>query len=157
MFYRGFEEINAAIASALSVINVPNHAPAFLKDLLEISGATFCYESFELVVNEIAVSLKEARIAKRERILIEKQCAEMLQEMMAYRSEIKTLTEKYFKEHYETIEAGFDTIDKAILRDDIDGFIRGNAAIQRQLGYDVQFETQDEFDKLMDSDEAFRL
>ena len=157
LFDRGFEEINVAIASALSVIEVPNHAPAFLNDLLNISGVTFCYEAFELVVNEIAVSLKEARVAKRERILIEKQCAEMLEEMIGYRSEIKALTEEYFTEHYETLEAGFDAMDQAILHDDIDNFIRGNAVIQKQLGYDVQFETQDEFDKLMESDEAFRL
>ena len=40
---------------------------------------------------------------------------------------------------------------------DIDGYIKGNTEIQSILGYDVQFTSQDEFDALMDSDDAFKL
>gem|GEM_PF-4739674 len=157
LFDRGFEEINNAIKHTLSVIDVPNHVPAPLTKLLDATGATFCYEAFEYVVNEVADSLKEAREAKRERILIEQQCAEMLAEMMQAREEMRQLTEQYFKEHYETIEAGLAAIDRAILHDDIDGFIQGNTMLQEMLGYQQQFHNMDEFDALMDSDEAFRL
>ena len=157
LFDRGFEEINNAIKHTLSVIDVPSHVPAPLTKLLDATGATFCYEAFENVVNEVADSLKEARAATRERVLIEQQCAEMLAEMMQAREEIRQLTEQYFKEHYETIEAGFSAIDRAILHDDIDGFIQGNTMLQEMLGYQQQFHNMDEFDALMDSDEAFKL
>ena len=157
LFDRGFEEINNAIKHTLSVIDVPSHVPAPLTKLLDATGATFCYEAFEYVVNEVADSLKEAREATRERVLIEQQCAEMLAEMMQAREEMRQLTEQYFKEHYETIEAGFSAIDRAILHDDIDGFIQGNTMLQEMLGYQQQFRNMDEFDALMDSDEAFKL
>lgn len=153
LFDRGFEEINNAIKHTLSVIDVPSHVPAPLTKLLDATGATFCYEAFEYVVNEVADSLKEAR----ERVLIEQQCAEMLVEMMQAREEMRQLTEQYFKEHYETIEAGLAAIDRAILHDDIDGFIQGNTMLQEMLGYQQQFHNMDEFDALMDSDEAFKL
>ncbi|MEE3404367.1 MAG: hypothetical protein VZR73_09820 [Acutalibacteraceae bacterium] len=157
LFDRGFEEINNAIKHTLSVIDVPSHVPAPLTKLLDATGATFCYEAFEYVVNEIADSLKEAREATRERVLIEQQCAEMLAEMMQAREEMRQLTEQYFNDHYETIEAGFSAIDRAILHDDIDGFIQGNTMLQEMLGYQQQFHNMDEFDALMDSDEAFKL
>ena len=157
LFDRGFEEINNAIKHTLSVIDVPSHVPAPLTKLLDATGATFCYEAFEYVVNEIADSLKDAREATRERVLIEQQCAEMLAEMMQAREEMRQLTEQYFKEHYEAIEAGFSAIDRAILHDDIDGFIQGNTMLQEMLGYQQQFRNMDEFDALMDSDEAFKL
>lgn len=157
LFDRGFEEINNAIKHTLSVIDVPSHVPAPLTKLLDATGATFCYEAFEYVVNEIADSLKEARAATRESVLIEQQCAEMLAEMMQAREEMRQFTEQYFKEHYETIEAGLAAIDRAILHDDIDGFIQGNTMLQEMLGYQQQFHNMDEFDALMDSDEAFKL
>ncbi len=157
LFDRGFEEINNAIKHTLSVIDVPSHVPEPLTKLLDATGATFCYEAFEYVVNEVADSLKEAREAKRERVLIEQQCAEMLAEMMQAREEMRQLTEQYFKDHYETIEAGFAAIDRAILHDDIDGFIQGNTMLQEMFGYQQQFHNMDEFDALMDSDEAFKL
>ncbi len=157
LFDRGFEEINNAIKHTLSVIDVPSHVPAPLTKLLDATGATFCYEAFEYVVNEVADSLKEAREATRERVLIEQQCAEMLAEMMQAREEMRQLTEQYFIDHYETMEAGFAAIDRAILHDDIDGFIQGNSMLQEMLGYQQQFHNMDEFEALMDSDEAFKL
>ena len=157
LFDRGFEEINNAIKHTLSVIDVPSHVPAPLTKLLDATGATFCYEAFEYVVNEVADSLKEAREATRERVLIEQQYAEILAEMIQAREEMRQLTEQYFKDHYETIEAGFSAIDRAILHDDIDGFIQGNTMLQAMLGYQQQFHNMDEFEALMDSDEAFKL
>ena len=157
LFDRGFEGISTAISYTLKVITIPDHVPAPLMKLLELSGATFCYESFEWVINSIAASLKEAREAKRDRILIEQQCAKLLSELMQTRVDIRQLTEQYFTEHYETFEAGFAAIDRAILRDDIDGFIQGNSILQEILGHHQQFQTMKEFDALMDSDEAFIL
>ena len=157
LFDRGFEVINNAIKHTLSVIDVPIHVPEPLTKLLDATGETFCYEAFEYVVNEVADSLKEAREATRERVLIEQQYAEMLAEMMQAREEMRQLTEQNFKDHYETIEAGFSAIDRAILHDDIDGFIQGNTMLQEMLGYQQQFHNMDEFDALMDSDEAFKL
>lgn len=47
------------------------------------------------------------------------------------------------------------TLDDAILHDDVDGFIRGNAEFQGILGGKAQFSSFNEFDGLMRSDEDF--
>ena len=52
-------------------------------------------------------------------------------------------------------ESCFMTLDDAILHDDVDGFIRGNAEFQGILGGKAQFSSFNEFDGLMRSDEDF--
>ena len=48
-------------------------------------------------------------------------------------------------------------MNQALLENDLNGYIRGNAEIQKLLGYDVQFTNQEEFDDLMDSDLSLKL
>jgi hypothetical protein len=64
---------------------------------------------------------------------------------------------KYLTEHLEIFETGFAAMNQAIMDGDVDGYIKGNAEIQRILGFDTQFTNQQEFDDLMVSDIAFKL
>ncbi len=48
-------------------------------------------------------------------------------------------------------------MDKALIENDIDGFIFGNTMIQENLGHNVQFRSQEEFDDIMSSDVLFKL
>ena len=48
-------------------------------------------------------------------------------------------------------------MDQAICDNDINGYILGNVRIQKLLGYETQFESQEEFDELMISDVEFKL
>ena len=74
-----------------------------------------------------------------------------------YREEMERMVSMYLTEHLETFESGFAAMDQAIMDGDVDGYIKGNAEIQKILGYDTQFTNQQEFDDLMDSDIAFKL
>lgn len=96
-------------------------------------------------------------IAREHRIEIENACNESIALIRQYRQEMEYVVNKYLTERIRTFESGFDAMDKAILENDTDGYIRGNAAIQEILGYKAQFTNQEEFDDLMDSDDAFKL
>ena len=74
-----------------------------------------------------------------------------------YRDEMNRAVEKYLGVHLSAFEEGFDSMDRALLEDDINGFLSGNARIQEVLGHGIQFRNQEEFDSLMLSDEAFSL
>ena len=47
---------------------------------------------------------------------------------------------------------GFDLMDQGLASGDSDLVIRGNVMIQKVLGREPQFTTQEEFDELMGSD-----
>ena len=57
----------------------------------------------------------------------------------------------------ETFEKGFLAMDKAILQNDINGLLSGNADIQMLLGREVQFRSEKDFDELMLSNNDFKL
>ena len=48
-------------------------------------------------------------------------------------------------------------MDEAFLTDDINKYLRAANSITKSLGGNVQFETREEFDNFMDSDESFIL
>ena len=48
-------------------------------------------------------------------------------------------------------------MDEAILNNDSDAYIDANSKIQQQMGKDMQFHSQSDFDDLMASDDDFNL
>ena len=70
---------------------------------------------------------------------------------------VPKLAKKCLDKHLKTFEHGFAMMDKAIEDNDSNGYIKGNAEIQKTLGYYAQFRNQKEFDELMDSDINFKL
>lgn len=128
-----------------------------LNGILNLSAYTVGYTSMMEVYKELMKALEDDRIAHERRLQIEAECAQAVAAIIEYRRNMEQVVSDYLKFRYDTFEAGFQAMDKAIIDDDIDGYIGGNAAIQKVLGYDVQFETQDEFDELMMSDEAFKF
>ena len=77
--------------------------------------------------------------------------------ILQYRAEMSRAVEQYMTEYLDTFSNAFTEMDNAILNNDSNGFIKGNAQIQRLLGHEVQFNSQDEFDTLMMSDDSFKL
>ena len=100
---------------------------------------------------------EDLEVAKAHRAEIEAACSESIALIRQYRQEMETVVNKYLSDRIMTFESGFKAMDKAILENDTDGYIRGNVEFQKILGYDVQFTNQEEFDDLMDSDIAFKL
>ena len=102
-------------------------------------------------------ALEDAGVAYEHRLAVEERCKKAIEMIQKYRTEMEEAVSKYFKKHHETIRAGFETMDKALLENDTDGYIRGNTELQKLLGYESQFHNQKEFDDLMDSDIPLKL
>lgn len=99
--------------------------------------------------------MNAASYARSERIRIERECEESIRMIRQYRREMEEQVDRYLSEHKKAFESCFMTLDDAILHDDVDGFIRGNAEFQGILGGKAQFSSFNEFDGLMRSDEDF--
>ena len=56
-----------------------------------------------------------------------------------------------------TFEEAFIQMDEAVLNNDSDSFIDANSKIQNKLGKESSFNSQSEFDEIMDSDDDFKL
>lgn len=130
---------------------------SLLSNLGGIIGATFGYAAAVAVYKELAVSLRDAKFAREERIRVEAECAEAVKMIQQYRSEMNAVVSRYLSENIQVFLDGFEKMDQAILENDSDGFIRGNVEIQNCLGKEAQFKNQAEFDCLMTSDISLKL
>ena len=152
----GVGEIGSAMFAAVGVA-ATSGAPALVSVIGGIAGATFGYAAAVAVYQELATALREAKIAHEERIQIERECAEAVQMIRQYREEMEAMVSQYLLTNISVFNAGFNAMDSAILKNDINGFIKGNVEIQKVLGRKVQFSSLGEFDTLMDSDVPLKL
>lgn len=153
----GIGEIGSAMFSVMGTSIVPSSAPFVASIAGGLIGSTLGYAAATACYNELYTALKEAEMAKAERIKIEKECEKAISLICQYREEMNILAAKYLVKHIMIFNSGFTAMDKAIMENDINGFIRANSDIQKLLGKEVQFHTQEEFDLLMSSNTAFRL
>ena len=128
-----------------------------LSEISSLAPNAVAFAALTAAYKMVREAQEDMLIAREHRIEIEKACNESIALIRQYREEMEYVVNKYLTERIKTFESGFDAMDKAILENDTDGYIRGNAAIQEILGYKAQFTNQEEFDDLMDSDEAFKL
>lgn len=115
------------------------------------------YVGFTEAYKILQEALYDEAVSYERRKTIEKECQESILQIERYHAEMKVIVSKYLSDRYEVIESGFKEMDRALLDGDTDGYLKGSSEIQKILGYDIQFTTQDEFDDLMDSDFAFKL
>lgn len=109
------------------------------------------------VYTELEKSFKEYAAAKKMRVETEQICAARIKELKENQEIIDRAVSDFFVEYYELFDLAFKKMDHAIVTNDSDEFIEGNTMIQKKLGYDTQFENQEEFDGLMDMDDSFKL
>ncbi len=160
---QGVGEIDSAMFSTMGMSAAVSMAPteAAIETVYGmvggLIGATLGYAAAVVCYQELSTALKEAELAREERIRIEKECAEAIALIRQYRMEMNDMVSEYLTDHIQTFNQGFLEMDKAIAEQDVNGFLRGNASIQELLGKEVQFRTQEEFDALMSSDIALKL
>ncbi len=109
------------------------------------------------VLKELQDAISEYQDARDERIRIQKECEEHIHILTEYRNEIETEVSAYLVDNLTVFNEELDQMDDAILNNDSDAYIDANSKIQDQLGKDMQFHSQDEFDGLMGSDDDFKL
>lgn len=154
---KGVGEIGSAMFASIGGAVVPSTAPFVLGVIGGIAGATFGYAAASAIYQELATTLKNAKLAHEERLLIEKECAEAIAMIRNYRKEMDEMVSRYLSENIQIFNNSFSEMDKAILENDSDGFIKGNLEIQKAMGKEVQFTNQNEFDLFMDSNISLKL
>ncbi len=109
------------------------------------------------IVKEYSNESKEASLWHDKRLLVEQKSAQIVAQIDAYKEQLEALVSQYIAEDIELYLTSFNEMDEALETGDSDMFIQANVTIQSRFGREAQFETQEEFDELMDSDEAFVL
>ena len=118
-----------------------------------IIGYCATVKAYEMMMK----ALEDASAAFEHRLQIEEECRKTIELIRQYRAEMEKAVNRYLTRHYKTFEHAFNVMNHALIENDSDSYIRGNAEIQKLLGYQMQFSNQDEFDELMDSDLALKL
>ena len=138
----------------LKTINIAgNMAVAVLS-----AGTPFGFVSASIgVYQQIADAVKELELSHEERIRVEAECAQNIAIIRENREEMELCVSEYMSEHLQVFSTALDEMDTAIANNDTDGFIGGNAKIQKKLGSDYSFSTQDEFEDIMSSEDAFKM
>lgn len=151
----GIKEVSMQVLAALGV-----HKRLGLEhpeEILKLAPNVMAYNASIAAYEELRKAMDDLAVAKERRKQIEEACREAVSMIRHYRMEMERIVSQYLSVRLKTFESGFAAMDKALSDGDIDGYIRGNVEIQKILGRKIQFVDQNEFDKLMDSDEAFRL
>lgn len=151
MAHDGVGTIGSALCSTIGVAALPSATPALIGAVTGMGAAMIGYALSTAAYKELSSALKEARLAREERIRVERECAESVRMIRQYRMEMEQVVSRCLSGYRRAFESSFRTLDEAILKDDADGFIRGNAELQGILGRKAQFRSFDEFDALMRS------
>ena len=109
------------------------------------------------VFTALSGALSSAKLARKERIRIEKECGESIRRIQEYRRQLDEITEKYFKENRKVFDEALGDMVSGLKLGDADGYIHGAGKIIQQLGGKVSFRNMDEFDELMKSDDIIKL
>lgn len=107
---------------------------------------------------DYAVStLKTQELAYQERIQIEHQCSLLHKALEEYRENFKNTYIQYTNELVQVFGISLKSMALALKMNDPDSFIYNANNITRSLGGVTQFETVDEFETFLDSDDTFNL
>ena len=102
-------------------------------------------------------SLKEAKIAREERIAVEKACEEHKKMIREYRAQLDSIIEEYLSDRMEIFNDSFSGIKESLAIGDVDLLIESANSITDTLGGKKPFETMDDFNSKMLLGETFTL
>lgn len=109
------------------------------------------------IVKEISEEKASEELIHTKRLLTEAKTEKALEIIMDYQQQLEKRVSEYLAEDITAFLEGFDCMDRGMAEKNSDLVIKGNVIIQRVLGREPQFTNQQEFDDLMDSDEALKL
>jgi len=103
---------------------------------------------------QLVGALKEAKLAREERLRIESECEEAIKAIRLYRAEMEAIIEFHLADLRETFNASLAEIHTALDLGDVDAFISGANVITEKFGGEVQFRNMSEFDEFMNNEKA---
>ena len=148
---KGVSQICSAMFATLGQLAIPIPLlGGMIGSMIGYSISTACY-------NETLNSLRDAKIAKEERIIIEKECNEIIKIVNKQRFETEKCVNNYLKEYKETFDMAFTQMDNAINNNDIKTLIEETNMIAEKFGRKSDFETKEQADQIIINKTAFKL
>ena len=120
-------------------------------------GGMIGYSLSSAYYNDLVNALKDAKLAREERLRIEAECQEAVLAINEYRIQMELVISNYLQEHKQAFNKAFAEMKTAYNTQDVDGFISGANLITKQLGGKPLFETKQEFDNIMSKKEAIKI
>ncbi|MCM1128364.1 MAG: hypothetical protein NC211_00535 [Alistipes senegalensis] len=147
----GVNQLSSAMFATIGQIVIPIPVVgAIIGAMAGCALSSACY-------SEVVTALKEARLAREERLRIEAECERLIEMTRAYRLQAEAMVERYLCDHLQTFHQGFQEISRAMQTGDTDSFMAANAAMQEKLGHQASFSSFPEFDALMQSNTPLKL
>lgn len=109
------------------------------------------------VVKEVSYEKQQADLIHMKRLLAEAKTEKALEILQQYQHDLEERVSSYLAEDIGLFLKGFDVMDRGLETKNSDLVIAGNVIIQRVLGREPQFTSQQEFNDLMDSDMPLKL
>lgn len=104
------------------------------------------------IVKEVSNERKEAQLIHERMILMDAKAQMFYQQLQQFKAQLEEKASNYLAEDIEAFIEGFDYMKEGLETGDSNLVIKGNVVIQKVLGREPQFTTQEEFDELMESD-----
>jgi len=120
-------------------------------------GGMLGYTLSSACYGQLMSALKDAKIAREQRIQIEAECAEAIRMIREYRAEIEIAISEYLSDHIITFHTAFDKIEAALKNGDTDSIIAQANIITEKLHGKPQFKNISEFEILMKSSESLSI
>jgi hypothetical protein len=120
-------------------------------------GSMLGYSLSSAFYRQLVSALNAAKLARKERIRIEAECAEAVKMICQYRAEMEALISQHLSGHIAVFQEAFDGIKTALKIGDIDEIIAGANSITLKLGGKPQFNSFSEFNSLMENEGKFKL
>ena len=102
-------------------------------------------------------SLKEEKLAKEERIVIERACEEHIKLIREYREEMEKIIQEYLVDSMEVFRESFSDLKSSLAIGDVDWVIESANTITRNLGGNPRFSNMEEFNEIMLGEDIIKL
>lgn len=143
---KGYGMVNSALYAAIGQVAIP------IPVVGALIGSMLGYALSSASYGALTQSLKEAKMAREERIRIEAEVAESISMLREYRAELEANISKYLKDTRDFFDETFSRMKSSLQTGDIDGYIASTNAIARKMGKRPVYDTFSQFDSMMVSD-----
>lgn len=143
---KGYGMVTSAMFAAVGQVVIP------IPILGAIAGSMLGYALSSASYHILLDSLKEAKLAREERIRIEKECAEAVKMLQEYRKELEKFIDDYLKEAENTFNEVFSEIKEKLAIGDADGYIKSVNKITEFCGKSPIASNRNDVDLLMQND-----
>lgn len=107
--------------------------------------------------NQIMKQLQQKGLEQKERERLIEEYKRLEKQYREYRQELEAYTEQYFRECREYFNTAVGEIKTSMIENNPEGIVAGANKITKKLGGKVQYETFEEFESFMKSDDVFEL